>query len=291
MEIVLHAGAHCTDEDRLLKCLLKNKDMLLSQGVAVPGPSRYRRLLRDAVQALGPEAPATGAGAALMDEILDHDPGDRVLLSNEHFFGVPKIAVGDGVFYPRAEQRLADYARLFPDDRLRLCLGIRNPATFLPALFDESPQDDFLTFLDGTDPMLLRWSELARRLRDALPEVPLVIWCNEDTPLIWGSVIRAVAGLDEGTKVTGGFDLLSEIMSVEGMKRFRAYLHAHPVMSEVQKRRVIAAFLDKFAIEEAVIEELEVPGWDVPYVEALTANYDRDVAEIEGMDDVRFIAA
>ena len=40
MDIVLHAGAHCTDEDRLVKCLLKNKDLFLQRGVAGPGPSR-----------------------------------------------------------------------------------------------------------------------------------------------------------------------------------------------------------------------------------------------------------
>ena len=57
MQIVLHAGVHNTDEDRLLKCLLKNRDKLREDGVCVPGPSRYRRLLRDTLQAMERAAP------------------------------------------------------------------------------------------------------------------------------------------------------------------------------------------------------------------------------------------
>ncbi|GGL90824.1 hypothetical protein [Pseudooceanicola nanhaiensis] len=291
MDIVLHAGAHCTDEDRLVKCLLKNKDLFLQRGVAVPGPSRYRRLLRDAVQALGKGEPAEGAREILLDSILEHDGVQRLLLSNENVFGVPKIAVSDGVLYPQAAQRIADLGRLFPGDRLVLALGIRNPATFLPALFAQSPQEDFLTFLDGTDPATLRWSELVERIRAAHPDLPLVLWCNEDTPLIWGSVLRAVAGLEEGTKIGGAFDLLSEIMSREGMQRFRAYLSDHPVMTEPQKRRVMGAFLDKYALEDEIEEELDLPGWDEGYVEMLTQRYEADVAAIEERGDVHFIAA
>ncbi len=41
MQIALHIGAHCTDEDRLLKCLLMNKEILSDVGTAVPGPGRY----------------------------------------------------------------------------------------------------------------------------------------------------------------------------------------------------------------------------------------------------------
>ena len=44
-------------------------------------------------------------------------------------------------------------------------------------------------------------------------------------------------------------------MSKEGMQRFAAYLKSHPDMTEIQKRRVISAFLDKFALEEEIEEE------------------------------------
>ncbi len=211
------------------------------------------------------------------------------MLSHENFFGLSRFALSGGVLYPRAPHRLAGLARLFPEDRKTVCIGLRNPATFLPALFATSKQDDFLTFLDGTDPEMLRWSDLIERLRAAQPEIAITVWCNEDTPLIWGTIIREMAGLEEGTRITGAFDLLSDIMSDEGMRRFRSYLREHPDMTEPQKRRVIVAFLDKFAIEDAVEEELDMPGWDDDYVDMLTARYEEDVARIDAMPDVRLI--
>lgn len=291
MDIVLHAGAHCTDEDRLVKCLLKNKDLFLRHGIAVPGLSRYRRQLRDAMQAVEQGGAAEEAREGLMEAMVQDSGIGRVLLSNDNFFGVPKIAVADGLLYPRAEQRIDDLLRLFPGDRLTLAIGLRNPATFLPALFADSPHEDFLTFLDGTEPALLDWSELITRLRAAHPDLGIILWCNEDTPMIWGSIIRRLAGLEDGTRVSGGFDLLSEIMSKEGMQRFRAYLHSHPVMTEGQKHRVMGAFLDKYALPEAIEEELDLPGWDAAYVEALTQRYEADVALLEARPDLTFIAA
>lgn len=49
MQISLHIGVHGTDEDRLLKGLLRNANDFRKDGVAIPGPSRYRALLSDAL--------------------------------------------------------------------------------------------------------------------------------------------------------------------------------------------------------------------------------------------------
>ena len=78
-------------------------------------------------------------------------------------------------------------------------------------------------------------------------------------------------------------------MSDEGMKRFRAYLKDHPVMTEHQKRRAIAAFLDKYALEGEVEEELDMPGWTEELVEDMTEAYDEDVATIATIPGVRVL--
>ena len=290
MQLILHAGVHATDEDRLIKCLLKNTGALSGLGVAVPGPSRYRRMIRDMLHAMAEGDLLPDARDVLLDAILDEDQPGRVVLSNDNFFSVPRLAVGRGVFYPGAEQKLARLARVFAQDRIELYLGLRNPASFLPAVFARSPDMGFEAFLDGSDPRELRWSELLERVRREAPDVALTVWCNEDTPLIWAPLIREMAGLEPETKITGGFDLLSEIMSKDGMQRFRAYLKTHPVMTEIQKRRVIAAFLDKYALEEAIAEEVDLPGWDGDLIDALTESYEEDIFRIQRMPGVRLIA-
>ena len=289
MHIVLHAGVHATDEDRLIKCFLKNTEAFTALGIAVPGPSRYRRLIRDAVQALAEGDPAPDARMVLLDAILEGDAPDRMILSNDSFFGVPRLAVGKGVFYPGAEVKMARLRRLFPQDRIELTLALRNPATFLPAVFALSPDVDLTTFLDGADPRRLRWSELLGRIRTVVPDVDIMVWCNEDTPLLWAHLIREMAGLEPNTKIIGGFDLLSEIMSKPGMQRFRAYLKTHPTLNEIQKRRVIAAFLDKYALDDAIEEEVDLPGWTADLIREMTELYEEDIFTIQRMPGITLV--
>ncbi|SLN43051.1 hypothetical protein ROJ8625_02125 [Roseivivax jejudonensis] len=292
MQVILHTGAHATDEDRLLRGLTRNAEDWRADGVAVPGPSRYRTLLNDAVQALGRGAPAPEARDVLLETILTDDLQhvDRMVLSNRNFFCVPKLALRGGILYPWAEQRVGALKELFPGDEIELFIGLRDPATFLPAVFAETPQDDFEAFLDGVIPEEFRWSDLLRRLRGAHPDVPITTWANEDTPIIWGQILREMAGIELNRRIKGGFDLLSEIMAPEGMKRFREYLARHPDMTERQKRRVMVAFLDKYALDEAIEEELDVPGWTEERIEILSESYDADFAEIERMHGVTLIA-
>ncbi len=54
---------------------------------------------------------------------------------------------------------------------------------------------------------------------------------------------------------------------------------------------LIAAFLDKFAIEDEIEEELDMPGWTEELVDELSDLYDQDVAMIERIDGVRMISA
>ncbi len=292
MQVILHTGVHCTDEDRLLKCLLRNAGEWRHEGIAVPGPGKYRLLLSEAVNSLVEVDPAPDARDILLDAILAQDPDqvDRLILCHENLFCVPKLTLAGGRLYRKAEQRLEVLCRLFAEDEVELFMGLRDPATFLPAVFRATPHEDFATFLNGVDPMHLRWSDLLRRIRDSLPGLPVTVWANEDTPLIWGEVVREVAGIELTRKIVGAFDVFSDIISPEGMKRFRAFLKEHPNINEMQKRRVMTAFLDKYALDDAIEEELDLPGWDAAYVDMLTELYEDDLEQIGRMPGVTLIA-
>ncbi len=290
MQLVLHAGAHFTEEDRLVRCLLRNKQDFSKRGVAVPGPGKYRSLLKETLAALQDAPPAPDARDVLLDLILDEEDADRMILSHMFLFGAPRACVRNGTIYEAAPERIAQLAALFPHDEVELFLALRNPATFLPALFGNAPQEDMNAFLRGADPYAIRWSDTIAAIRAAAPEVTITTWCFEDMPMLWAQIIREMAGLEHGEKIVGGFDLLSEIMSKEGMQRFRSYLKSHPTMTEMQKRRVIAAFLDKFAIEDEIEEELNAPGWTEEMIEAMTDLYEEDMHTLERIPGVSFIA-
>ena len=289
MQVVIHAGAHITDEDRLIGCLVRNRDLLAEQGINVPAPTSYRKLIRDVLQAAHNTGITEQTRDILMDTILKGEARDRLILSNQGFFGTPKMAVSSGKLYGATEQRLGFFRQIFNTDQIELFIAICNPATFLPSVYRHTPFDSFDAFMRGADPRIVRWSEMIGRVREAQPDLPITVWCNEDLPLLWSQVIREMAGLAPTDSFEGEFDFLKEIMTEAGMTRFLSYMASHPDMSEIQKRRVIAAFLDKFAREDAIEQELDLPGWSDALIDELTALYDDDLYTIQKIPGITLI--
>ena len=289
MQLVLHAGAHITDEDRLLKCLTANQPMLSERGTQVPYPKEYRRLLRDVLHAGLGGGLASDTREVLMDALGYEQAPDRLILSNPGFFGTPKMAASGGDFYTSAAGRTQIFREIFARDEIEMFFAICNPATFLPAIIKQTKFDTLPAYLAGTDPREMRWSSMIQRVRTAIPDIPITVWCNEDTPLIWGQILREMAGVDPMVPLQGEHALLREIMTPAGMTRFESYLEQHPGMTEMQKRRVISAFLDKFANEDAIEEELDLPGWTDEMVDELSDLYDEDVYRIGRMPGITLI--
>tara|TARA_R110002124_G_scaffold233481_5_gene398880 strand:+ start:134 stop:1009 length:876 start_codon:yes stop_codon:yes gene_type:complete len=289
MQLVLHTGVHYTEQDRLIKSLLRNAEQLHARGVAVPEPGSYRKLVRDTLNAMNRKPAGSEAREVLLDVILDDAPADRVILSDPNFFRTAGTAVRHGVLYPDAPVRIRHMVQLFPDDDLEMFIAIRNPAGLLPILRAVALDQSDAAFWGERHPQDVRWSECLSAIRQAAPEIPITVWCNEDMPLIWSQIMREMAGLAPDAKVAGGFDLLATIMSKEGMQRFRSYLDSHPEMSELQKRRVISAFLDKFALADEIEEELDMPGWTDALVEELSDLYDADMDAIQQIPGITMV--
>ncbi|HMO08672.1 MAG TPA: hypothetical protein PKD10_13650 [Paracoccaceae bacterium] len=289
MRIVYHLGVHCTDDERLLRTLLRNRGALSAEGIAVPGPTRYRTLLRDTAKQLRGQPASRDTQAMILDQIMDEDRADRLVLSWENFLGFSQTAVQRNMLYPSGPERMAAFAAIFPEIEHEFHLAIRNPATFLPAIAAKQQAEPADAFLAATDPAQLRWSDLVAGLRRACPDVPVTVWCDEDTPLLWPEVVAAVAGHGPDTAIDGTDDVLVQIMRPEGLARMRAYLAEHPPADAVRRRRVVSAFLDKFALPEAIEQELDLPGQDEGAIARLTEAYDRDVARLMRMDGVNVL--
>jgi len=291
MQIHYHIGANCTDGDRLLKSLMRNVESLARQGIAVPGPGKYRKLLRETVMALNGALPAPDTREVLLDAILDGQEAETLILSNSTFLcQAPRIFEG-GQFYPMVQAKIEALRALFPQDRIALYIALRNPATFIPAVHAQANVKDLQEFMAGLAPEQVMWSGMIERIRDAAPDMTLTVWMNEDTPLLWGTILRTISRQPGGVELAGEHDLLATIMQPEGLTRFQAYLSSHPPPNEVQARRIIGAFLDKYAIPEQIEEELDLPGWDALRVDRLTQAYERDVEKIAAMPGLTFLQA
>lgn len=289
MRIIYHLGAHFTDDERLLRCLLKNRDLLVQNEIVVPGPNRYRRLLRETATKLKGKAATVDEQALILEQIMEEDRANRLILSWESFLSLPNYVLNERL-YPAAGERVRAFCQIFPEIEAEFHLAIRNPASFLPQLYGRLKPENYRDFLNGADPLDMCWSDVIERIVDANPGVPLTVWCDEDTPLIWPEILRAVAGLPEGTQLDGDADLISGLMSGEGLSRLEAYLQSHPPQSVMQRRKIVSAFLDKFALPERIDQEIEMPGWSEDMVAEMTKAYDADVARIAQMGEITFLA-
>jgi hypothetical protein len=288
MRIVYHLGAHCTDEDRLIRCLLKNRAVLADQGIMVPSPTRYRKLLRDTATQLRGRPASPETQAMVLEQIMEEPAVDRLVLSWPSFLGFPAYALIDGL-YAAAGERVRAFTQIFPETEVELHLAVRNPATFLPSLQDAVNAKGHQDILTGVDPRSLRWSDAVRQILAHNPDAPLTVWCDEETPLIWPEVLQAVSGHGPDTPLVDTDEVLSLIMSEIGMGRLKSYCAEHPPQSVAQRRRIITAFLEKFARPDQVDQEIEQPGWSDDLIADVTQLYLEDVERIRRIPGVTVI--
>lgn len=292
MQIVYHLGVHCTDDGGLLRVLLRNRALLRQERIAVPEPDRYPDLLRAAASVFAGRAADAAGAEQLLDGLLpgaDEDETARLILSFEGFLAFPRDAVTQSQLYPAAAARSRGLAALFPEDGVEFHLAIRNPATFLPALSARRKAKGQEPLPDGFEAQALRWSELLERIHAACPEAGLTVWCDEDTPLIWHSVLRAVSGHDEGIELAHALDLPASLMSEVGQRRMAAWLAETKPLTDAERRRGIADYLERFALPERLEVEVDLPGWTDETVARLTEAYEVDCARIAGLPWVRFL--
>ncbi|SHI35758.1 hypothetical protein [Wenxinia saemankumensis] len=300
MQVALHIGAHATEGERLLRSVQKNAEALAAAGILVPPHVQYRRTLRELMQAYagGTLDPSTAREGAL-DAILGAARPDRLVMANPAFLCTPNRVFEGRELYPMLGLKLRALSAVFAPDRLELFLALRNPATFVPAVLSRAKATSETALLDGLAPAAIRWSGAIARAREAAPGARLVVWAHEDAPLIWGRLVRRLAGragaagAAEGGPAGSGallgeHDLLAQIMTEEGLRRYVAYLRTHPPQSAAQSARIIAAFLDKYVRPEE-IEEEDLPDWPEAVIAEVTAGYEADLDAIAAMDGVEMI--
>jgi len=289
MKVVFHLGAHCTGEDRLLKSLLKNQGALTPQGIIIPGPSRYRRLIRQTLGALHGAAPSHNEQRALLTQITDELTVKRLILSAADFLAFVPWVFRHQTLYGKAPEVTAALGNLFSDASIEFHLSIRNPATFVPAVFGVTTGLTLDKFLYGTDPYSIKWSNLIKQISNANPRARVVVWRSEDCPMIWSRVMHNLTGTAEALPLQGEEDILGDRLSEEGLKLYLNYLAANPPKTGRHKQRIINAFLEKFPNPAPAPAGTIPDGWTPEMVEELTDLYEQDLVEISKIPAVKLI--
>jgi len=114
-------------------------------------------------------APSVQAQQSLIDAMVDDDHTQRIVLSHDSFLGVPGRAVEGNLLYTTVAYRAPRLRALFAECDVSFFFAIRDPASFIPAVFERAQETNFDAFMEGSDALTLRWSNMIARLREAVP--------------------------------------------------------------------------------------------------------------------------
>ncbi|MGL4279559.1 MAG: hypothetical protein ACRCS0_04250, partial [Albidovulum sp.] len=125
---------------------------------------------------------------------------------------------------------------------------------------------------------------------EAVPDARFCLWCNEDTPLVWPELLHAVAGSDEAASLEGEDDMLTMLLSDEGLAALRSHLAAAAgPFTQAERHEITAEFLERYAKPEEMEATIDMPGWSADLVEEMSQAYDEDVAQLATLSGVTFM--
>jgi hypothetical protein len=286
MQIAFHIGANCTDAELMLKSLLRNAGDLRRYGIVIPGPGKYRSLIREAVQG---GVGSADAGNLILDQIIEAPDVQRLILNNDNFLAIPPRIFDHGQFYPQAEAHCRALTRLFADDEISLFLAIRNPVAYLQDLMTRVNLPGLDAYLGDLQPEDIRWSDLVARIRAAAPMAQLTIWCNEDSPLIWEDLLHLMAAMPADFPVTGGLDRLEGVLAPQGLAELTASMAALPPHDMIARHEAIAEAFETHALPQEVEEDITLPDLGADRIARITAAYEADLGVIAAMPGVRLV--
>lgn len=289
MQIILHCGVYSSDTGLLFEALQKNLGNAVPLRTQVIDPEVTRVVLRKLMRA-GRDGHLPDNARDILFEVADvRDDTERLILASPAALGTYRDLVAPQVFFPNAVDYLQVVRQIFANDDMAISYAMRNPATLLSSVVRDAKAPNLEQITGPADPMQLRWSELAARLRQAMPDVHMTIWYNEDIPLIWSEILRIMLDLPDDTPLTMAHAPMFKLLQPDDIQKFEDYIAKHPGMIPAQERRVITTFVEKMARPEMIEEEIGIDGWTQDYVDDLTRHYEADQPMVQAVADVRLI--
>ncbi|PID36541.1 MAG: hypothetical protein CR993_04090 [Rhodobacterales bacterium] len=288
IRVAINIGAPGADDGQIIWSLRKNANDLHKQGVLVRRPGLYRQDLKSKAEAASKTPPSDDDRRQFLQSMVKGQEMSRIVLSDNSYFGLPVWMLGGGQLFRNAARNISNLASLFYPGQVELFLSIQNPATLIPEVFAAQSSVDWKGFLRGADLGSLFWSDVIADISEALPDVPITVWAQEETPMIWPEVLGAVSGMPAEYPFLGANDVIGKVISAEGTARLEKYLAEHKFDAKHQAQ-VRATFLKYFCIEEALEEEIDLPGWSQALVDELTELYYDDFNRLHELKNVRII--
>lgn len=290
MRVYLHIGVQFTRAGRLLKAVRLNEKVYRRNKVIAPSVAAYRPKIDQMMDTLDGLPPTPEETRHFLAELSEDRSANAIVLVDERLCGELNRAFEETMLYPAMGKRLARVAELFAAADLKLSMAITNPVNFVGhAMQKKKARGVAEWFARNVPPADVSWVPAIDRLQEALPDVPLTIWCEEDTPFIWRRLLRRFGELSEDADLRAPHMALADFLNSEGAKRFVTYARKFPPKDDVTLERIALAFLDKYEIIETVGPAGGIDGWDETATATITAGYEDDIEVLSKRDGITFV--
>lgn len=272
-ELILHLGAHGTDNGTIAAWLERNAAQIASGGTLVMPARQFLQRLSQLLADLG-DAPGDADRRALADALGLGGQVTRVAVSAPALLGPAADVITAEGFYARdPTARLRALGRLLPADMaLTLALAIARPGALLPRLLaaqESTPDPAMIAMRMGwLGHETLPWVGLVRQIRRDVPGARLVVWRNESLGAFWPDVLSLFAGYPEDAEhalpVDGAEEFAMQGIVEEGRERMRRYIAAKPPTTAALMQRVAAAFAQGYGRLAYDAADIAGPGFAMP---------------------------
>ena len=302
-EVILHLGAHGTDNGMISAWLDRNAAVIARGGTLVMPSRRFLQRLSQSLTDLG-DAPGEADRRAFGDELGLGGHITRLAVSAPALLGPPGESISAEGFYARdATRRLRALGKLLPRDvSLTLALAIARPGAVVPALLaaqePEPERDEIEARLEWLPEETLPWATLVRHIRHELPRARMLVWRHESIPRIWPEVLSRLVGAGEDSgmdlPVGGAEDFAMQGIAEAGRQRMRDYIARKPPPTPALMQRVAAAFAQGYGrtLPGAAGTEgsaVALPGAVRERLARLDEGYAAQWSAIAGMDRVEVL--
>ena len=289
MQLILHLGAHGTDEGRIAAWIARNRETFEGQGIAVPAPSLFLARLSAALDQ-GRDADPRAREEALLRGLGASGARQRMLVSAPGLLGsAADVLAADGFYVRDVARRLHALQTLFGRTRIVAMLAVRRAGGIIPPLWPDD-SDAGLAPIPALADDTLPWARLVATIRRQLPRAGVLAWRHEDWSRVWPQVLDAMVGPGRVLPSAGLFDLAAIGLGAEARLRAGRYVAAHPPSSAGHLRRVIEAFDRRYPAGANPSAARDLPGWLPPRLRELDAGYATEWGDLAGLTGVRVLS-
>lgn len=287
--LVLHLGAHCTDDGLIAGWLARNTAALEAQGLAVPTARHFLTTISQALAAQEGAVSTPAQEAGLLRVLGVTEARQRLVVSAPGLLGpANRVIAPEGFYIHDVARRVYALRVLFPRTPMAFMLAVRRASGIVPGLLsadDARDPEDVLPLLDEDS---LPWTPLISAIRGQAPNAPLTVWRHESLPQVWPDVLRGLVGADCVLPLAGLMDMAAARLSAEARLRAGRYLSTNPPATAAQLQRVVALFGERFGLLGSPRDQVvAAPGWVQQQLARLDMSYDTEWEDVSNSKGVR----